>query len=215
MPAWISQIRQTYQFTKPLDPAIRWILPLVFFGVTLGLALLGWLLQGWALALTLTSPAWGFLAATYVFSRRAERAAFGAIEGKPGAAAEVLKLLRGPWFTTPGIEINRAQEIVHRVVGRPGVILVVEARPGSPIAAAARQRTQRWIGDAPLHELYVGTGEGQVRLRELNRKVKKFKKVMKPAEVTELRRRLDAAGTGPALPIPKGPMPKGMRVPRR
>ena len=215
MPAWISQIRQTYQMTKPLDPAIRWILPLVFVGVTGVLALLGWLLGSWWTALTLTSPAWGLLATTYVFGRRAENAAFSSVEGMPGAAAQVLGALRGGWFTTPAIEVNRAQEVVHRVVGRPGVILVVEARPGSQIAAAARQRTQRWIGDAPLHELYVGTGEGQLRLKDLNRAVRKLKKALKPAEVTELKRKLDATGTGPSLPIPKGPMPKGMRVPRR
>ena len=215
MPAWVGQIRQTYQLTRPVDPAIRWILPVTFFAVTGLLVALGQVLGGWAMFLSVTSWAWGLLATVFIFGRRAESAAYSQIEGMPGAAAQVLTTLRGAWFTTPAVEINRAQEVVHRVVGRPGVILVIEARPGSQIAQSAKQKAQRWIGDTPLTEMYVGKGEGQVSLKELNRKIMKLKRVLKPAEVTELRRKLDATGTGPALPLPKGPMPKGMRVPRK
>lgn len=212
-PQWVSQIKQTYQLTRPIDPAIRWILPLTFGGVTGLLILIGNLAGGWWHLLTYTSGAWGLLAATIVFGRRAERAAYSQIEGVAGAAAEVLKTLRQGWFTTAAIEINRNQEVVHRVIGRAGVILVIEAKPGSQIAKSARQKTERWISDVPLTEIYVGAG--QTPLRELNRKIYKLKKALKPAEVTDLRRRLEATGTGPALPIPKGPLPKGMRAPRR
>lgn len=199
--------------TRPIDPAIRWILPLTFFGVTGVLIGIGLAIQGWGLVLTVTSVGWGLLAATFVFGRRAEAAAYSQVEGVPGAASEVTKTLRGPWFTTPAVEVNRAQEIVHRVVGRPGVILVIEAKPGSAIAQSARAKTARWVTDAPIHEIYVGPG--QTKLADLNKTIKKLPKALKPAEVTELRRKLDATGSGPALPIPKGPMPKGMRVPRR
>ncbi|MEY3696364.1 MAG: hypothetical protein RJA41_14 [Actinomycetota bacterium] len=149
-----------------------------------------------------------------VFGKKAEKAAYASVEGVPGAAAQILTTLRGGWFTTPAVEINKNQEIVHRLVGRPGVVLVIEARPGSPIAAVAKQKAARWVGETPITEIWVGRGEGQVPMPKLTKHVRKLPKVLRPAEVTELRRKLDAAAGG-SLPIPKGPMPKGMRVPRR
>ena len=214
-PSWISQVRDTWRMTTPIDPSIRWIVPTLFIVVTAGLAFAGITLGGAGLILTVTSPAWGIIVALFVFGRRAEKAAYSQIDGVPGAAAQVLTTLRGGWFTTPAVEVNRAQEVVHRLVGRPGVILVVEARPGAAIAQSARQKTARWVGETPIREVYVGSGEGQVPLAKLTREVKKFPKVLRPAEVTDLRRKLDAAAGSVGLSIPKGAMPKGMRVPRR
>ena len=214
-PKWLSQIVQTYKLTAPADPAIRWILPLSFVGTTAVFAVPGVLIGGVAgTILTSTSWASALLVTLYIFGRRAEKAAYSQIEGIAGAAAQVLNTLRSGWFTTPAVEINRNQEIVHRVVGRPGVILVIEAKPGSSIAGSARAKTQRWIGETPLHEIYVGAGVGQISLAKLNKTVMKLPRALRPSEVTDLRRKLDAAAGG-SLPIPKGPMPKGMRVPRR
>jgi hypothetical protein len=213
-PKWIRQIRETYRLTKPNDPAIRWILPLAFFGTTGLLAGIGWLIGGLGLTLSFTSWAWGLLVTTYIFGRRAEKAAYAQVDGIAGAAAQVLTTLKAGWFTTPAVEVNRSQEMVHRVVGRPGVILVVEASATSPIVNTALTKTQRWVGDIPIHTIFIGHGEGQTPIAKLNRSLLKMPKVLRPAEVTELRRKLEAVG-GSTLPIPKGPMPKGMRVPRR
>jgi hypothetical protein len=213
-PSWFSQVRDTWRLTTPADPSIKWIVPLVFIVVTAALAVGGLVIGGFGLTFTITSWAWGLLVALFVFGRRAEKAAYSQIEGVPGAAAQVLTTLKSGWFTTPAVEINRSQEIVHRLVGRPGVILIIEAKPGSAIAQSARQKTARWVGETPILEVYVGNGEGQTPLGHLTRTVRKFPKVLRPSEVTDLRRKLDAAAGG-SLPIPKGPMPKGMRVPRR
>ena len=215
MPNWVKQLIQTWKMTVPVDPAIKWIVPLTLVGVTGLLLLPGFVLGGFWTVLSATGPAFGLLAAIFVFGRRAEAAAYSQAEGIPGAAGQVLATLRQGWFVEQGIEVNRAQEIVHRVVGRPGVILVVEARPGAAIATSARKKTERWVGDVPVHEFFVGTGEGQLKLRQLNRTVVKLKKVLKPAEVLELKRKLDAVATSPLASLPKGPLPKGMRVPRR
>jgi hypothetical protein len=154
------------------------------------------------------------LAAAFVFGKKAEKAAYGSVEGTPGAAVQVIKTLRTGFFVTPAVEVNKAQELVHRVVCRAGVVLIVEARPGASIAATAKQKTARWVGETPITEVFVGTGTGQVSLVNLNKHLRKLPKVLRPAEVTDLRRKLDAVAGG-SLPIPKGPMPKGMRMPRR
>lgn len=213
-PKWMISIRDTYRITKPIDPAIRWILPLTFVGVTGVFVALGLLLGGFWISLAVTSWAWGLLAMTFVFGKRAERAAYSQIDGMPGAAAQVLGTLKAGWFTTPAVEVNKNQELVHRVVGRPGVILVFEAERNSSIVQTAMTKTQRWVGDIPIHSIFIGHGEGKTPIASLNKTVLKLPKALRPAEVTELRRKLEAVG-GTSLPIPKGPMPKGMRVPRR
>lgn len=213
-PQWISQIADSYRMTRPVDPSIRFILPLVFIVVTGTFVGVGTLLGGLWITLSVTSWAWGLLATLYVFGRRAELAAYKTIEGQPGAAAQVLMTMRGGWFTTMAVEVNKQQEVVHRLVGRPGVMLIIEANPGSQIASVAKSKTARWVGETPIREIWVGNNEGQVPLAKLTRYVKKLPKVLRPAEVTELRRKLDAAAGG-SLPIPKGPIPKNLKIPRR
>ncbi len=214
-PNWISQIAESYKFTKQIDSSITWLLPLTLIGsfavvFGLGTALTGAL----GIILRFTAVVWAVMLTLLVFGKKAEKAAYQSVEGVPGAAAQVLTTLKGGWFTTPAVEINKNQEIVHRLVGRPGVILIIEAKPGSQIAAVAKQKAARWVGETPITEIWVGRGEGQTPMPKLTATVRKLPKVLRPAEVTELRRKLDAAAGG-SLPIPKGPMPKGMRVPRR
>lgn len=208
------QIRSTYRLTKPADPAIRWILPLTFVLVTGAFVAAGLAIGGWALSLAFTSWAWGLLVTTYVFGRRAEKAAYAQVDGTLGAAAQVLGTLKSGWFTTPAVDFSKNQELVHRVVGRPGVILVFEADRNSSLVNTTLVKTQRWVGDVPISTIFVGHGEGYTPIAKLNRTLIKMPKVLRPAEVTELRRKLDAVGGG-SLPIPKGPMPKGLRAPRR
>lgn len=209
----LSQVRQTYRLTKRMDPAIQWMLPLAFIGTLAVFGLLGLALVSWQLGVFFGVPV-ALLLVMWLFGSRAERAAYASIAGQPGAAVAALNSLRKGWYTTPFIEVTKNQDGVHRVIGRPGVILVAEA-PASrakPILATARAKMQRFAGDAPIHEVICG--EGGVELVKLNRTIMRLPRALRPAEVNELRRKLDAVQKGPSLPIPRGPMPKGMRMPR-
>ena len=137
-----------------------------------------------ALGFVLSNP-WTFgiiailtatLATMFVFSRRVEKAAFCSVEGQPGAAAAVLNTLRRGWTVTPAVAVTRNQDLVHRVTGRPGVVLVAEGRPSGAtnLLTAERKRTARVLGDAPVHEILVGDGDGQVPLKKLTRTVQKL-----------------------------------------
>ena len=172
----------------------------------------------WLTALILALPL-ALLAATYWFSRRAMKAAYTQIEGQPGAAAAVIQSLRGGnWLVTPGVAVNRSQDIVHRVVGRPGVILVSEG-PSSRVGhllGNERKKTARWVPEIPIYEIQVGNEEGQVPLLKLQSALNKLPRNLRGGEITEVRRRLDAVSqTGGALPIPKGPVPTSARQVRR
>ena len=210
----IAQIRETYRLTRKADPSLPWVLIGLFaavFGVFLLLGFLVgpvffWAVLGFPVAL---------LAVTFVFARRAEKAAYAAVEGQPGAAASVLTTLRKGWFVTPAVAVNRNQDFVHRVLGRPGVVLVSEG-PSSRAAsllANERKRTARFVGETPIIEVQCGDGEGQVPLRKLQRHLMRLPRTLKPAQVSAVRKRLDALTATP-LPIPKGPLPKSARMPR-
>lgn len=168
-----------------------------------------WLVLGLPLA---------FLVASIIFGRRAEKAVYQQIEGQPGAAASALQSLRRGWFVDTAIAVNRQQDVVHRVVGRPGIILVGEGASAGRVKNLLVQegkRHSRMVTDVPVVEIVCGRGEGQVPLPKLAKHVQKLPKAITPAQVTEVRNRLRAMPTGVnQLPIPKGPMPKNVKLPK-
>lgn len=171
----------------------------------------------WLTALLVALPL-GLLAGTFWFSRRAMRAAYTRIEGQPGAAAAVIESLRGKWAVTPAVAVSRNQDMVSRVVGKPGVILVSEgsaSRVGH-LLGAERKKTARWVPDIPIYEIQIGEEDGQIALSDIQKTLNKLPKNLRGNEVTEVRRRLEALGNAQqAMPVPKGPMPTSPRQVRR
>jgi hypothetical protein len=210
-----AQIKQTYRMAKKSDPYLGWITLGTVLAVLAVLVLVGVLLRPVWLWPILGLPL-ALLAGALVFGRRAERAAYSQIEGQPGAAVAALGTLRRGWDTTPVVATNRHQDVVHRAVGRPGVVLVGEGTSASRVAnllAQERRRHARVVGEVPVIDIIVGTDENQVPLRRLAKHVMKLPRSLRPAEVTELRSRLRALGTQPVA-MPKGPLPRGMKIPR-
>ncbi|HRY10876.1 MAG: DUF4191 domain-containing protein [Actinobacteria bacterium] len=216
-PGRLAQIRQTYQMTKQSDPRIGLILVGWFLLPIVVAAIICVLIGSWWLMLVGVST--GMLVAAIVLGRRAERAAYSQIEGQPGAAAAVLNSLGKGWFVTPAVAMTKNQDIVHRVIGRPGVILVGEG-VGSRVTNALRneqKREARFVPDVDFHEYVMGREEGQVPIGNLVKTIRKLPKTLSPGQVTEVRKRLEALTNQP-LPMPKGPVPKStraMRPPRR
>lgn len=213
-PSRRKAIAQTIKATAKADSKF---VPLVVaaFVVTLGVFIGIGVLLGRPVLLGILGVLFGLLAALTVTGRRASAAAFAGIEGQPGAAAAVLSAMRGHWHVTPAVGITRQQDFVHRVVGRPGVILVAEgggARPRELLAAELR-RTRRLIGDTPLYDLVVGEGAGKITIPKLQAHIMKLPRNLKPREVNELEARLKAVG-GMAVPLPKGPIPGAGKTPR-
>ena len=104
--------------------------------------------------------------------------------------------------------------MVHRAVGRPGIVLVGEG--GSALKSLLldeRRKMERFAPGVPIHELVVGNNSGQVSVRKLQRQMKKFPKKLSKIQVRELRARLKSIG-GMNIPLPKGPMPKNLRMPK-
>ena len=214
----MSSLAQNWRMTQkvyralPLEIGGILIVTAVIIAVPLGL----WL--NWFTGIIVAIPV-ALLAATYWFSRRAMRAAYSQIDGQPGAAAAVIQSLRGGnWQVTPAVAVNKNQDMISRIVGRPGVILVSEG-PASrvvPMLANERKRTARWLPEVPIYEIQVGDGDDQVPLMKLQKSLTKLPRNLRGGEITEMRRRLDALGNAASsMPIPKGPMPTSARSVRR
>ncbi|HEY2833623.1 MAG TPA: DUF4191 domain-containing protein [Sporichthyaceae bacterium] len=160
----------------------------------------------------------GLLSALVALGSRVQKTAYAQVEGQPGAAAAVLNTMRrGGWTVTPGVAANRNQDVVHRAVGKPGIVLIGEGDPRgvAVLLDAERKRMNRFVTDAPVIEVVVGYDKGQVPLRKLTKHMMRLKRTLKGGEVTDINDRLRAVGDlMKNAPMPKGPMPKGARMPR-
>lgn len=214
------QIIETYKMARRVDPAIRWwMLGSFVIAGGLGLALFRFVLPhndsvfSWILAGTSTFLI-GLLAVMIVFGRRAQRAAFAQLEGQPGGAARALTMLKRGWVLEEVVGFTKQQDMVHRVVGPPGIVLVGEGNPGrlKALMISEHKKHERVAGDYPVHDIVVGNDGGQVPLKNLVRHVRKLGRQVKPAEITELRQRLRALDAQrPKVPIPRGPVPNSMK----
>ncbi|MEU1231762.1 DUF4191 domain-containing protein [Streptomyces sp. NPDC005828] len=215
-PGRLKQIALTYQMTRKADPKVGLVVAGVGIGVLGVLLVIGFLI-GHPVYLGILGFVLALLAAAIVFGRRAERAAFGQMEGQPGAAAAVLQNVGRGWTTTPAVAMNRSQDVVHRAVGRAGIVLVAEGNPNrvKTLLAAEKKRMSRVVVDVPVHDIIVGDGEGQVPLKKIRTTMLKMPRVLTGPQVTAANDRLRAMGDLMSnMPLPKGPMPKGMRMPR-
>jgi hypothetical protein len=94
-------------------------------------------------------------------------------------------------------------------------VLIGEGVPSrvQALLVTEKKKVARYVPDVPVYDVQAGNAEGQVPLRKLNNHLMKLPRNLTNNQVTEVNRRLKALGTM-NLPIPKGPMPKNLRMPR-
>ncbi|KAA2262818.1 DUF4191 domain-containing protein [Solihabitans fulvus] len=207
-----GQIFEAFKMQRREDKGLLpWMLG-VFLGsaaVAFGVGLifgLQWVLLPLGLAV-------GALLAVVVFGRRVQRNVYGKAEGQPGAAAWALENLRGKWKVTPAVAGTTQLDAVHRVIGRPGVVLVAEGAQHrvKALLAQEKKRVSRVVGETPIYDVIVGNDEGQIPLKGLQGYLMKLPRNISPAQVDTMEARLTAlASRGAALP--KGPMPQGAKM---
>ncbi len=216
-----QQMVATYKMTKQTDRWVGlWMLGALLLAGGGGFALFWVLPPGGDLGVVFAvigGLMLGLLALLIVFSRRAQRAAYARLEGQLGAAANALMMLRRGWTTKPAIAFTKQQDVVHRVVGPPGIVLVGEGNPHRlrQLVTSEQRKHERVAADTPIHVVLVGHNEGQVPLPKLAKHVTKLGRQVKPAQITDVLNRIKALDAQrSAIPLPKGPIPtsmKGMR----
>lgn len=211
----VAQVRAAYSITKEVQPRIGLMLAGIFLAVIVVFVAVGFVLKN-PILWGVTGIPFAVLLTVIFFGRRVEKAAYSRLEGQLGAGANALSTLRKGWTVDPAVAVTRNQDVVHRVVGRPGIVLVAEGAPNrvGNLLANEKRKHARVAPDTPIYDVVVGDGEGQVPLRRLSGHVMKLPRNLRPAEVTEVLNRLKALSANRSqLPIPKGPLPRNAKLP--
>ena len=207
---WFRQVRETYRVTVESDPQSQNLIIGAGAGVAVLVSLVGIFLPPWWMWI-ITGLMAGLVAALYMLLNRAKKATYKRYAGKPGSAEVAFGMLDKKKFDyTAGITATKQLDVVHRVVGPAGIVLVGEGSPArlkAVLASEARKHEQVAYG-VPVSTVLMGDGEGQVPLDKLADHLKKAPKAIQPVQITEVKQRLRALdAVRPKVPIPKGPMP--------
>jgi hypothetical protein len=208
-------LRQAFTLTREADPRF---LPLMIAWAVVAVAAVYVIVYFITGSLYIPIPLAllaGVVVGLFVFSRRAQSSMYAQAEGQAGAAGWLLRQqLRGDWRLTEAVAGTTQLDAVHRLVGRPGVVLVGEGAPHRVrgLLAQEKKRTARVVGDTPIYDITIGTGEGDIRLGKLNRYLLKLPANLSKDQVGALEKRLAALGGSRAIGLPKGPMPQGAKM---
>ena len=219
-----SQFREQVKLLKEVDPKA---MPLgIFFGVLIFLVILvlGSIISGfaflgiviWAVLAIVT----GYLTLLLTMTRRANSAIFKKYENEPGRISiTVGTLTRRRWKgNNQPVAVNpRTKDMVFRIVGPAGVVLMAEGAKTSAKAMLEeeRRKVQRLATGVTVHTFYSAQdGEG-VPLGQLHKKISKLKRSLNRAEIAAVQNRLASIDSRSGLPIPKGIDPMKMRASRR
>jgi hypothetical protein len=209
----LQQLRFVAGMVRKANPRALPIVALAGVGVLAVCVVVGLLIGLLPLLVPLGVLA-GLMTSMLIFGRFAQSAQFAAVEGQPGAAAAIVQGMRGGWSVTPAVAGNRNLDVVHRAVGKPGVVLLGEGSPSRlpGLLAAEKKRVARVALDVPIYDFQVGNEEGQVPVRKLQRKLMRLPRNLRGQAVAELNYRLKALPQ--SLQAPKGPIPRTGRMPK-
>jgi integral membrane protein len=214
---WYKVLGEAYRVAKRTYPWARWAL----LGAAAAGAAIG-VVPAIAMGRWIT---WGIFAVLFAFilpmitlTRMVRTASYKQIDGMPGAVSAVLDRIRRGWTVqAEPVRFNaRSQDMVFRAIGRPGIVLITEGPTPrvERLVAEERRAIKRVAPNAPVHVINVGNDEGQTRLIDLNKAMRRLPRGITIQEVAALARRLEALSQK-SLPIPKGIDPYKARPDRR
>ncbi|WP_136089005.1 DUF4191 domain-containing protein [Auritidibacter ignavus] len=214
---FFKRIGRVFKDTKEYDPAVVWWMLLGFaVPILIGVILAG-LTGNWVTWILIAIP-FGLLTALIIMNRRAERAAFARIDGRPGATGAALSTLGRGWVVPqePVAMNAKSQEAVYRATGKAGVVLVAEGsyNKARQLAEKERRHMSRYLPNVEIRILQVGHGKNEVPLHQLRKTIKRMKKTLNKHEVRAIENRLASLPSN-KLPIPKGVDPFKSRPDRR
>ena len=214
---WYHQVRDIFVDVQRQESSTVWIiLAIVVATVGLGVGIGFW--TGHPILSGITGLVLAFPIATWFLGRRAERLAYARIEGEPGAVSAALGTIRRGWsIESEPVGVDpRTRDMVFRIVGRPGVVLISEGPAGrvERLLNTEARKVNRVIPNVPVVHIQCGRDEGQVSLPKLVRHIQRLKPQLTKHQVGEISRRMRALQQT-RLPIPKGVDPTKVRPDRR
>ena len=208
-----GQLWQAFQMQRKEDKLLLPLMIGAIVGITLVAFLIGlifgveWFVLPFGLLV-------GVLVAFIIFGRRVQKSVYKKADGQAGAAAWALDNLRGSWRVSNAVAGTTQLDAVHRVIGKPGVILIAEGAPQrvKALLAQEKKKTARLVGDTPIYDIVIGNGDNQIPLSGLQKYLTKLPNNIDTKRMDTIESRLAALGTkgGPAMP--KGPIPGGAKM---
>ena len=182
----MKQLKESFKLTRQVDPSVTW-----------------WALGGFVLGIVVflviglfVPPLWlwivlgvlvGFSLGMWAFQWRAKKALFLRYKGQAGSSEVALSLLdKKKWTVDMAVAFTRQQDMVHRVVGPAGIVLVGEGRMSQlrPLMNTETRRHEQVAYGTPVTQIYVGEGKNQVQLEDLSKHIKKLPKALSATQVT-------------------------------
>ena len=202
--SFFANIKDAFTLTKRSYPWVGWALAGAFVIPLLVAVLVGWLTSHLVLGI-LFGISLGLLATTATLSRLMNRAMYKQLDGHAGAAGAIMRQIRRGWdIEEQPVAMNRNQDLVYRLVGRPGIVLVSEGAPA---------QVERMLADEAKKVSRVAP-KGQVPLDQLLRTINKLKKTLRKEEVPVVTNRLRSL-QAKSMNMPRGIDPSKVKFNRR
>ena len=185
----MRQFSEVYKQTRKVDPK----LDLYVFGAAAGVAIVVVVVG------LLTRAAWwawlpaalmlALLVGMLVLTNRAKKVAFTRYAGQPGSAEVALSMLNNKKYKyTLAVAATRQMDLVHRVVGPGGIVLVGEGHAAGvrPLLNQEVKKHEQVAYGVVVSTLVVGDGPNQVKLADLQKRIEKMPKVLPPHKIAEV-----------------------------
>lgn len=221
----LKQLREAYKATYQVDKQ----LPVVVFGPWLGVVVIG-LVLGLIIGRATGNNfqwIWGLIfgillgasLALFIFTRRIKASTYKRYADQAGSGEVALSMLdKKKYSYTAAVGFNRNQDVVHRVVGPNGLLLVGDGNPTRlrSLLATEAKRHQQVLYGVDVQTVQVGDAEGQIPLDKLARHIEKMPKVLDKTQIAEVQSRLKALDSVRSrLSLPKGPLPTSAKGSRK
>lgn len=216
---WYHNLADAYRVTQRSYPYIGWIIAGATVAAIALVIVLGWWLHTHWVVTALLAISMLLLIPMLILASLVKKAMYKQIDGTAGAVYGVISQIRRGWTVEEEpIAMNRERDMIWRLIGRPGVVLLVEGPKARIGKLVERERAQvgRVVNNVPVHVIYVGHGEGQVPLPQIEKHLRKLPKQLRSSEVPLAANRLQTiTKMQRQSQIPQGIDPKRVKVPRR
>lgn len=214
---WYHNLKDAYTITARTYTWIPWALLGVAVACLVVSLLIGYATGGNAIAWTIIGLLTAALGAMSLLAWLVRPAGYTQIDGMPGAVHAVLSQIKSGWII-PEMPVagTRNKDLVWRIIGRPGVVLISEGPSARvvPLLQTERKKVTRVATNVPIYTIQVGHEDNQLALKDLEKTLRHLRKVLTKEEVPAIAQRL-AAVTRARPAVPHGVDPTKARPNRR
>ncbi|MFC7406044.1 DUF4191 domain-containing protein [Georgenia alba] len=214
---WYHNVRDAYKLTRQVYPSITWLL-IGTFVLVMGAALAIGFAWGHPIYMSFFGLLLSVTLMMVILAVQVRKASYKQIDGRPGAVGAVLGQIRRGWnLEEEPVAVNpRTQDVVFRMIGRPGIVLISEgpSHRVNRMLNDEKRKVSRVAPNVPVHLVQYGNDDGQVPIGKLIRTVQRLPKRLTSAEVAQVAKRMQALGSA-KLPVPKGVDPMRARPDRK